>query len=394
MVWADLRAMRLGGIIAVVLIALAVAIAVAIGAQERAVRQASARAADDFPLIIGAPGSASQLVLTSVFLRPEALGLLPSAVTEKVLADPRAAATAPIAVADVVRGHPLVGTTAALVTRWGRLQPGEGRMFTAEDEAVVGARALLAVGDTVTPSHATAAMSAVPGIVSPEEVQHRHEGTLLKIVGRMPATGTAWDFAVMMPLEGLWEMHGHGHQAGHPTPGVPAIVVKPSGVAQAYQMRADYRRDGALAVFPAEILTELYLAMGDARDLLLAAALLNALVVLLAITLLLVTLAGLRRSRYALLRALGATRMYVALTVWLGAFILCALGALLGVPLGLVAARLLGLVLTARSGLALAPSLDADDWLSPFAVALAGSLLGLVAIWPVLRLRVGEALRG
>jgi putative ABC transport system permease protein len=134
--------------------------------------------------------------------------------------------------------------------------------------------------------------------------------------------------------------------------------------------------------------------MGDARDLLLAAALLNALVVLLAITLLLVTLAGLRRGRYALLRALGATRMYVAVTVWLGAFVLCAVGALLGVPLGLVTARLLGHLLTARSGLALAPSLDVDDWLAPFAVALAGSLLGLVAVWPVLRLRVGEALRG
>ena len=57
MVWADLKAMRLGGLIAVGLIALAVALGVAVGAQERALRQASARAADDFPLVIGAPGS-------------------------------------------------------------------------------------------------------------------------------------------------------------------------------------------------------------------------------------------------------------------------------------------------------------------------------------------------
>ncbi len=151
MVWADLRAMRLGGLIVVGLIALAVAMGVAVSAQERTLRQASARASDDFPLLVGAAGSATQLVLTSVFLQPEALPLLPGATAAKVLADPRAAATAPIAVADVVQGHALVGTTAPLVTHWGRLQPSEGRMFAAEDEAVVGARARLAVGQSVTP---------------------------------------------------------------------------------------------------------------------------------------------------------------------------------------------------------------------------------------------------
>ena len=385
MVWADLKAMRLGGLIAVGLIALAVALGVAVGAQERALRQASARAADDFPLVIGAPGSASQLMLTTVYLQPAALGLLPGAMLAKVLADPRAAVAAPVAVADIVRGHPLVGTTAAFASRWGRLQPTEGRLFANEHEAVVGARARFTVGETVTPSH------AAPGATAEEEAGHRHDGTILTIVGRLPPTGTAWDGAVIMPIEGLWEMHGNGHQTPPP---VPAIVVKPAGIAQAYQLRADYRRDGAMALFPAEILTELYLAMGDVRDVLLAASLLNALVVLLAIMLLLVTLVGLRRQRYALLRALGATKAYVSLVVWLGAFLLCAAGAVLGLPLGLAAARLLGLVLTARSGLVLSGSMSIDDLLAPFLVALAGSLLGLIAVWPVLRIKVGDALRG
>ena len=232
---------------------------------------------------------------------------------------------------------------------------------------------------------------AAPGATAEEEAGHRHDGTILTIVGRLPPTGTAWDGAVIMPIEGLWEMHGNGHQTPPP---VPAIVVKPAGIAQAYQLRADYRRDGAMALFPAEILTELYLAMGDVRDVLLAASLLNALVVLLAIMLLLVTLVGLRRQRYALLRALGATKAYVSLVVWLGAFLLCAAGAVLGLPLGLAAARLLGLVLTARSGLVLSGSMSIDDLLAPFLVALAGSLLGLIAVWPVLRIKVGDALRG
>ena len=394
MVGADLRAMRGSGLVAVVLIALAVALGVAVGAQERALRQASARAADDFPLVVGAPGSAAQLVLTTVYLQPAALELLPGAVAAKLLADPRAAAAAPVAVADTVRGHPLVGTTAAFASRWGRLQPTEGRLFAAVGEAVIGARARLAVGERVTPSHVPTGAGRVPGVEAADEADHRHEGAALLLVGRLPPTGTAWDFAVLTPIEGLWEMHGRGHGEGQPMPGVPAIVVKPRGVAEAYQMRADNRRAGVMALFPAEVLTELYLAMGDVRDVLLAAALLNALVVLLAILLLLVALAGLRRQRYALLRALGATRAYVALTVWLGAVILCTAGAALGLPLGWLATYALGTILTARSGLALAPTLVPADGLAPLLVVLAGSVLGLAAVWPVLRARVGEALRG
>ena len=66
MVWADLRAMRWSALFTVLLIGMAVALGVAVGAQERAMRQASARASDDFPLIVGAPSSQVQLILTSV----------------------------------------------------------------------------------------------------------------------------------------------------------------------------------------------------------------------------------------------------------------------------------------------------------------------------------------
>ena len=56
-VMADYRRNRLLLAITFALIALAVAIGVGVIAQERALRQGSARAADDFDLLIGAPGS-------------------------------------------------------------------------------------------------------------------------------------------------------------------------------------------------------------------------------------------------------------------------------------------------------------------------------------------------
>ena len=54
---ADLRSMRFSAVFIVILIGVAVAIGVAVGAQERALRQASSRAAADFPLLVGAPSS-------------------------------------------------------------------------------------------------------------------------------------------------------------------------------------------------------------------------------------------------------------------------------------------------------------------------------------------------
>src|SRR5262249_34857944 len=51
-------------------------------------------------------------------------------------------------------------------------------------------------------------------------------------------------------------------------PGVPAIVVKANSVVDAYRLRSMLRRGGTTAVFPAEVLLDLYSTMGDARDVL------------------------------------------------------------------------------------------------------------------------------
>lgn len=69
-VLADLRALRWVAWIAPLLVAIAVSVGVALSAQERGLRQATAQAASDFDLLIGAPGSQTQLVLTTVYLNP------------------------------------------------------------------------------------------------------------------------------------------------------------------------------------------------------------------------------------------------------------------------------------------------------------------------------------
>lgn len=405
MILADLRSLRRVGAVIVVLVAVAVAVGIALGAQERSFRRASAAAADDFPLLVGAAGSPAQLVLTSVYLRLEALPLMDGEVLRRLGADPRVEAAAPIAFGDVVHGHPVIGTTADFASRWGRLAPIEGRMFAEEGEAVVGAAATLSVGDTFSPSHGQAGAHHALGEEDAEEAKHVHGEVHYRVVGRLPATGTPWDRAVMVPVESVWEVHGlgNGHlgedHIGAPfdatkLPGLPAIVVKPKSFAAAYQLRSENRAKGLSALFPAEVLVEFHQVIGDVGMILQVASALDDGLVFLAVTALLVTVGSLRRRRYAMLRALGAPRSYVLVTVWGGAAILVALGCLGGLALGWAAAVGVSRIIGAESGLVVPVVLETPDLLWAGAVFLAGSLFALIPAILAGRGRVVDGLAG
>jgi putative ABC transport system permease protein len=405
MVKADLRAMGGSAAFVVLLVALAVAIGIALGAQERGLRQGTARAADDFDLLIGAPGSQTQLVLTSIYLQPEALQLIDGAILNRLVADTKVAAAAPIAFGDIVHGYPVVGTTLAFASRWGRIGAAEGRLFAAEDEAVVGADVRLSVGDGVTPSHGVGEQ-ARPGEETEAEHEHRHEGVVYRIVGRLPRLGTPWDRAILIPVESVWETHGlgNGHASdpapiGPPfdaakVPGVPAIVVKPVSVAGAYQLRGQYRSGATMSLFPAEVLVSLYHIVGDVRDVLVLASVLNNLLVFAAILLLMATLVTLRRRRYAVLRALGAPRVYILLVTWVGATLLLTAGCVAGLGLGWLASFGVAAVVEARTGLRFASGLGWPEVRLAGLLILSGGALALVPAMAAWRQPVAEGLRG
>jgi putative ABC transport system permease protein len=286
LVAADLRQNRAGAVAIVLLVALAVALGVAVSAQERALRQGSARAAEKFPLVVGAPGSGTQLVLSSVYLQIAAVDLLQPAVLEELAREPTVRFASPLGFGDNYRGHPVVGVAPAFVEHLAGGALAEGRSFRVLDEVVVGAGVDLPMGATFSPVHGTV---SVPGA-------EEHSGFSYRVVGRLPRLGNPWDRAIVSPIEAVWWVHslpvGHAlDQArlypagadGEPDwsaiplgppwdaaelPGVPAIVVEPSSFAAGYQLRQKYRsREDAMAVFPAEVLVQLYGLLGDVRDL-------------------------------------------------------------------------------------------------------------------------------
>jgi len=361
------------------LIALAVALGLAVTAQERALREAASRAADRFDLIVGAPGSATQLVLTTIYLQHAPLPLLPPGTLAQVARLPGVADAVPVIVADSFRGYPVVGTDAAFAGSAGLR---EGRMFAAPNEAVVGAEVALSRSSAVRPQHGS------PG----ENVLEAHDHDLaLTVVGRLAPQGTPWDRAIVVPVEAILEMHERGGE-GAAAP-FPAIVVKPRGVVDAYRLRAQLRTQGMLAVFPAEVLIPMYRALGDARELVEWMARGYQGIVLAAIVLALVAVVSLRRESLGVLRALGAPPAYVFLAIFLQCIALMAAGIAAGAPLALLLCRALSALVAARTGLAVDSGLGWPEVRLLLELLAVASLLSALPSLLALRLSALRLLR-
>ncbi|MGA1832559.1 ABC transporter permease [Rhizobium wenxiniae] len=427
---ADLRRLWLGGAVVVLLVALATALGVAVTLQERSLRLGSARAADKFDLVVGAAGSETQLVLSSIFLQAAPLPLVDGSVLTRLSADPRVDWAAPVGFGDSFSGYPIIGTTTKLISS---TTPGfaEGKMFALEGEAVLGAAVNLPLGAEIKPMHGTA-----------ETGGHTHAGPAYKVTGKLQPTGTPWDRAILVPIQAVWHVHGlgeehgreeehhdgdghdHAHEgeenhedgethveseaaehatpvAGTPaaqpakpafalgaassthieedhhgsidpdapvvetfgasTPGLPAILVKPKTIADAYRLRQEYRTGSTLGVFPGEVLTRLYATLGDAKMILSAVAAGSQGLVAAALVLVTVIHVGQRRRQIGALRAFGAPRLSVFTIVWLELFLLVALGIGIGFLIGLAAAQIGAQLFAAKSGVILPVGFTRED---------------------------------
>lgn len=407
LVAADFRTNRTGVVAIVLLVALAIALGIAVSAQERAVREGSIAAARPFDLLIGAPGSETQLLLSTVYLQPAAIGLVPGGILAELEHDPGVAAASPIGFGDNYQGHPIVGVTPAFVGHLAGGALAQGRVFARLDEAVAGAGVEVALG---------AELHAMHGQVHVEE-EAEHDELAYRVVGRLPRLGSPWDGAIVVPIEAVWWTHslpvGHepAENVGHDHADVaaipigppwveaelspaPAIAVRPKSFAAAYELRQRYRaRDETMAIFPAEVLVQLHRMLGNLRDLLAAISVMTQTLVIAAVLLAVLASLSQRRRLIAVLRALGASRGFVFATVWLAVAAMLVAAALLGTVLGWLGAVLLSRLLSGESGVALAVGLSSDELALTAAIVAIGLLLATIPALLSYRGSVSSALR-
>lgn len=374
---------RAANLVFVGLIAVSIAIGVGLTAQERALRQGSARAAQKFDLVVAAPGSEITLLLAAVYLQPSDVPLLTGAQFAEVAAAENVALAAPIAFGDSYMGAPVVGTTAAFAAHLaGPLAA--GRVFAGTWEAVAGAFAPVALGEAFTPAHGHGAAVETDA----------HEGAAYVVTGRMAPTGSPWDRAILVPVEAVWAVHGlasghapaEGARIGPPFdpaffPGTPAIIVRADTLAANYALKSRFTRADMMAFFPGTVLAQMHGLVRDVREAMSLLAIVTQALVTISILAGLMILTRIFARGLALLRAVGAPGRFVFAVVWSYAAALILTGAALGLGLGWIAAQAFSAIITARTDVLVTASVT---WTEAHLVAGFVSLTLILALFPAL----------
>ena len=370
------------------ILALALSIAMAIGQTERMIKSSSAKAAEQFDILVGAKGSRTSLLLSTGYLREEMISLTPASAMKLLNGKKAVKWCEPLAFGDRVGENPLVGTTRSFVTLGQTRTMKEGRVFNNRHEAVVGIRSGLKIGEVVYPHH-----GRIAGI------GHQHENGF-EVVGILPETGTPWDRSVLVPIESIWAMHEKG---GHTDPaelelwlknsqfdqlpGFSAIAVKPVSISDAYKIRQALSSASAkdqtgrsinlMAIFTGEVLVELYATLDSAMVAFEWFAASSVLISLLAVLITGFILSELRKPQLLQLRTMGAPRKYVVQVVWLLIMSVVVSGIIFGMLGGYGLSSIAAGVIGNDTGIAMSPSVGWQE------AQIALWTLGLGAIFAI-----------
>ena len=346
-----------------------------------------------FDAVLGARGSALQLVLNTVYHLETSPGNIPWSLYEQVAADPRVHLAIPYAVGDNYKGYRIVGTTPEIFSRF-EYQDGKRFEIVGEPfllghrEAVFGstvARELgVALNDEISPYH---------GVRFEESERHDEK---YRVVGILRPTNSPSDRVVWIPLEGIFRMGGHllrgvegveyearpGEEIPDEHKQVSAVMLKLKSQQAGFFLQNEINRQGSEATLAwpiAQTMADFMNKLGWVNRIL---ELVAALVVAVAAGSLLASLYNTmneRRREFAILRALGARKGTVFGVIVLEASTIAALGALAGyiVCYGILAGA--AVIIRERTGVVLDlgvihPAL----FLTPAAMVGVGALAGVL----------------
>ncbi len=344
-----------------------------------------------FDAVLGARGSKLQLVLNAIFHLEASPGNVAASDYQYIKHHPAVKLAIPIAVGDNLRGYRIVGTIPELFTDV-EYAPGRhfalsaGRLFDpSAKEAVVGsfaARKLgLAVGDVFHPFH---------GLIYDAANQHAESYV---VTGILAPSNTPADKVVWIPIHGLQTMSGHDPKAATD---VSAVLVQLRSPSAGFMLDIMYNKQGNRLTFAypiGAIMAELFQKIGWFDKVLALVAYLVAVVSAAGVLVAIYNSMASRRRDIAILRALGAGRMFVFSAVVLEATAIGAIGMVLSflAYAGIVSA--VAVVIQAQTGVLLETFAYSPVMLwAPLGMIALCALCGLLPAWKAYRTDVAENL--
>jgi putative ABC transport system permease protein len=386
-------------------------------------RRSFSNALSGVDLIVGPRGSATELMLYSVFQIGRPSRNMGFAGFEAIQQMPQVRWAVPVQLGDTYQGHPVLGTTPTLFTEFKTQGQGlrwaQGRPFgyptqqpEVLTEVVLGAEVARQfghqLGDELVMTHGSGG--------GPEATDHDDQP--LKVVGILQATGAPIDRTVLVNLEGFEAMHqGWGlgispkalQSASALAPKGPPLDVrdlKPVSLsavwvglhnrAEVFSVRRHIEslpRDPLMAVLPGVALDELWQVVKVVENSLVLVGLLVAVSAMMSVAaVLLVAMAG-RRKELAILRAMGASPKALLGYVMLESMLVCLVGLLLGEVLSQSLMWAAQDVLRIQFGVMVQPGWpSAQAWLSLLALAAVALVASVLPAWRAYRLSLMDGL--
>ena len=341
---AYLRARNLSTLLNIVLLAFGVAaitLLVLTAAQLEERMHVDARGID---LVVGAKGSALQIILSSVYQLDVPTGSIGWDQAQQIATRPEVKLAMPVAITDNYAGFRVIGTTHDYVRHYrGRLRDGE--MWKAPLQAVIGAevaaRTPLRVGWSLTVNHGAAS-----------ETQLAHSENPFTVVGVLWATGTVLDHLILTDVESIWKLHAEKGDGlvTEPRPDdgreISALLIQyGSAIAGATLPRAINAFPELQAASPTLETSRLFGVMVVGMRVLRGFAIVLVIAAGLSVFIGLYTALNERRYDLAVMRALGASPRQLMILLLFEGMLLAAIGAILGLVLGHLLTSLLGFAL-------------------------------------------------
>ena len=211
-----------------------------------------------YDLVVGAPGSSTDLVMSTMFFTGTASDTIDGEVYEELLHDRDVREVVPFATGDNYKGSLIVGTEKSFLSTKNLK---EGKYFEEAFEIVLGSNVAkennLSIGDKVVGSHGIA------------ESAHSHENKPYTVVGILEKTHTAYDNTLFTKVDSVWKTHSeHEHEEvtdevieeheNHGEQKYTAILVKTSNPSVALNLISELnKKGGVVAVNPSTVLRDL-----------------------------------------------------------------------------------------------------------------------------------------
>jgi putative ABC transport system permease protein len=390
--WRSLRSQRLTSLVLLVIIALAVALPIGVLVLGDAARQSIIRASDPFGmLVIGAKGSAQQLVLNTLLLQGLPVGNINARIYDTLLADARVSMIVPLAMGDSISGARLVGTSDALLEiRPDMASPAsfrviEGRFFAADFEAVLGSRAARGLG--LRPGTQFLAQHGVERGLAGD--MHEQPYT---VVGIFDESGTPYDSAVFVSINSIWR----AHQRDEDDPltafalggaaldnQLTALLVRPVGFVEGNLLWQEFATgEVAQAAFPGQEIGGLFDLFRIGESVLTAVGYLVLVMSALVVFLSMFNAIRAREQSIAMLRTIGGGRMSIFRMVLIETLLLSLAGAILGRFLGYGIAWAIAFILSWQTSIPFTirflPALEPILWLATGILAIVAGILPAV----------------